>query len=109
MKRNKIDPNANANLVSINTPVPQTIVAADFDKYLDEINSTFFDSQEVFTYITLVDAGTNTATVVVELVNRDGVANQTLTMRIGETNFCRGKRIMTGTDATAVLNVGAGN
>lgn len=109
MLRNKINKNAQAYEVSLNAPIIQTIDQANFDQYMNQVNPTLFNSQEAFTYINLVSAATDFITIVYELITPDGPSIQTFTMRVGNFLPCRGLRILTGTDVSAVINVGVGN
>jgi hypothetical protein len=107
--RNSVPKLANAKDVSLNSPIPQTITSAEFDLYLNEINSDLFTVQESFTWFSLADAAADTATIVLECPTQDGVFNQTITMRVGALYSCRATRILTGTDVGAIINVGVGN
>lgn len=110
MSRNKIDTNAPAYAVSLNTPIPQLIEAAQFDLYLNQINPALYNSEEAFTSIQLVDAATDFITIVYESVGKDGSFTHTIKLRVGGFTPCRGLRILSaGTDPTAVILVGVGN
>ena len=99
-----------AQEVSLNARFPFKIVAADFNKYINEID-TFFTTQEAFTWISLVTAATDTITVVLDCVTDvTGVTfERAFDMRVGSTYTCRAVRVRTGTDVSAVFTVGLGS
>jgi len=107
--KNEINKDSQSWQVSLNTPIIQTIQAAQFDLYLGQINPNYFQEQEVFTWINLASAATDVVTVVVEMVKGNTRINQTINMRVGSFLPCRGLRILTGTDVSAIINVGVGN
>jgi len=94
---------------SLITPIAFTIAAADFDLYLQQIDS-YFAFKEAWMWMTLVNGASEVLAVEVEQVDSHGVPFATiLTMRLGAPVICQGIRILSaGTDPSAVLTVGTG-
>lgn len=90
----------------INTPILQKITSANFDDTLNTIDGAVYPVDTYFQSINLVTAGTDTALIIIEEVIDNAFVSRTVTMRVGNFLSVKGNRILTGTDATVVLNVG---
>lgn len=107
---NRVNQDAPAWQVSLNTPIIQAITSTEFDMYLGQINAAYYTEREVFTWINLAYADTDTATIVLDIVSGENIlVDQTFTMRVGSFLPVRAVRVKTGTDPTALLNVGVWN
>ena len=97
---------------SILTPICYTINAdgsgTDFDQYLNELDP-YFEEKEVWCWMVLSDALSDTKSVEVEMIDRMGeIFTTTLILRLASPVLCQGRRILSSTDVDAVLTVGTG-
>ena len=83
------------------------ILAADFDKTLNDINAALFPVDTYFQSIYLASAAGDTAQIEIEEVVNGTLTVETYTMRVGSYLSVLGNQILSaGTDATAVIVVG---
>ena len=112
-KRKIINKEAPAIDVSLNTktiwPINKAANGDDFGKYLHEL-SGFFATQEAFTWINLVTAGTDVVDVQLDQVTGNvEELTKVFPMRVGQILPCRAVRILNGTDTSAQFTVGVGS
>ena len=95
-----ISPEDLARDIGITFSKPVTIAAADYDKYLGEINNTLFKGEEVFGWLLILDDPSATYALNLELV--DGTET-TIAYPAWTLLPVRAKKILSaGTTATSV-------
>ena len=82
-----------------------TIPAADFDKTLNQIDSSLFSGEEVFTFITIMDSPTVTYDVELEYI--DGKSS-IVTWPAWTPILVRAKRILSANTTATIISVLAG-